>query len=123
MVPKRNSICLMITIMLACLSLAACSVSGESARYKSQAEQSAVEGHLAEAVLTYRQALISHPKDPELLSKLRSIEEVELTEDEEISPGGCVLRFGSGQIDARIETQLDRIAEELLGQKDEKIAT
>ena len=60
----------MITIMLACLSMTACSVSGESARYKSQAEQSAVEGHLAEAVLTYRQALISHPKDPELLSKL-----------------------------------------------------
>jgi len=50
--------------------MTACSVSGESARYKSQAEQSAAQGHLAEAVLTYRQALISHPEDPELLSKL-----------------------------------------------------
>jgi flagellar assembly protein FliH len=59
---------------------------------------------------------------PDLLSKLRSIEEVELTPDDTLTPGGCVLRFGSGQIDARIETQLDRIAAELLDQKDETIA-
>ncbi len=60
----------LIPILLACLSLAACSAAGESARYKSQADQFLAEGHLAEAVLTYRQALISHPDDPELLSGL-----------------------------------------------------
>ena len=59
-----------IVILLACLSLAACSAEGESARYSSQADQFLAEGHLAEAVLTYRQALISHPDDPELLSGL-----------------------------------------------------
>jgi outer membrane protein assembly factor BamB len=57
-----------VTILVMCFILAACS--GESARYKSQAEQFLAEGHLPEAVLTYRQALISHPDDPELLSGL-----------------------------------------------------
>ena len=55
-------------ILLVCLSLAACS--GESARYKRQAEQFMAEGHLPEAVLTYRQALESHPDDPQLLRGL-----------------------------------------------------
>ena len=54
---------------------------------------------------------------PDLLAQLRSIEEVELTPDETLSPGGCDLRFGAGQIDARIETQLDRIAAELLDEE------
>lgn len=58
---------------------------------------------------------------PDLLAKLRTIEEVELMPDETIPPGGCILRFGSGEIDARIETQLQRIADELLVQ-DEKPA-
>jgi outer membrane protein assembly factor BamB len=57
-----------ITIVLVCLLLAACS--GESARVKRQAEQFMAEGHLPEAVLTYRQALISRPDDPELLRGL-----------------------------------------------------
>jgi eukaryotic-like serine/threonine-protein kinase len=48
--------------------MAACS--GESARAKHQAEQFMAEGHLPEAVLTYRQALLAHPDDPELLSGL-----------------------------------------------------
>jgi len=60
---------------------------------------------------------------PDLLGKLRSIEEVELTADEGIAPGGCELRCGAGQIDARIETQLDRIAAELLGEKEEHSGT
>ena len=39
------------------------------------------------------------------------------TPDDAVTPGGCLLRFGTGQIDARIETQLDRIAQELLGEQ------
>ena len=56
---------------------------------------------------------------PDLLTKLRSIESVELTADETVAPGGCELRFGAGQIDARLETQLQRIADELLATEDE----
>ena len=57
-------------IVLACLTLAACSGLGESARYKSQADQFMTEGRPAEAVLTYRQALISDPDNPDLLNGL-----------------------------------------------------
>jgi outer membrane protein assembly factor BamB len=56
------------TLLLAYLVLAGCS--GESASYKSQADQYLAEGHFAEAVLAYRQALIKKPNDPDLLSGL-----------------------------------------------------
>lgn len=52
---------------------------------------------------------------PDLLAKVRSIDSVQLTPDETVGAGGCILRFGAGEIDARLETQLDRIAAELLG--------
>jgi outer membrane protein assembly factor BamB len=58
----------LVAILLACLLLSACA--GESARYKIQADQFLAEGHLAEAVLTYRQALKAHPDDPDLLRGL-----------------------------------------------------
>jgi flagellar biosynthesis/type III secretory pathway protein FliH len=45
---------------------------------------------------------------------VRSMEHVQLVPDDAISPGGCTVRFGAGQIDATIETQLRRIADELL---------
>ncbi|MHC4874995.1 MAG: FliH/SctL family protein [Planctomycetota bacterium] len=37
-----------------------------------------------------------------------------LVADESIAPGGCVVATENGQIDARIETMLDRIAAEML---------
>jgi flagellar assembly protein FliH len=66
--------------------------------------------------------LLIHPDEleaietylPDLLAKIRTIESVELTPDPSITPGGCVVRFGAGEVDARIETQLKRIADELL---------
>ena len=65
---KRSLFWSWMAIILVCLLLSACA--GESARYKSQADQFLAEGHLAEAVLTYRQALITHPDDPDLLHGL-----------------------------------------------------
>jgi len=56
---------------------------------------------------------------PDLLARLRSIESVQLTPDETVGPGGCIICFGAGEIDARLQTQLDRIAEELLGKETE----
>jgi flagellar biosynthesis/type III secretory pathway protein FliH len=55
---------------------------------------------------------------PDLLSSLRSIESIELTPDETVGQGGCILRFGAGQVDARLETQIERIAAELVGSED-----
>ena len=57
-------------VLLSGIIVAACSGLDESARYKSQAEQFIAENRLAEAVLAYRQALISDPENPDLLSGL-----------------------------------------------------
>jgi flagellar assembly protein FliH len=51
---------------------------------------------------------------PDLLARMRTIESVELIADETIGPGGCVAKFGAGEVDARLQAQLDRIASELL---------
>lgn len=40
---------------------------------------------------------------------------IELIEDNSISPGGCLVRTETGDIDARIESQFDEIAHGLLG--------
>jgi flagellar biosynthesis/type III secretory pathway protein FliH len=60
---------------------------------------------------------------PGLLKKIRTVEEIELQPDATVTPGGCMVRFAGGQIDARLETQIERIAAELLvEQKDEHAA-
>lgn len=57
-------------LVLACLALAACSGLGQSARLKRQADDFLADGRLPEAILTYRQALVSSPDDPGLLTSL-----------------------------------------------------
>ncbi len=59
-----------VALLVAGLLLAACSPSSPSARYKSQADQFAAEQRLAESILTYRQALKSHPDDPQVMREL-----------------------------------------------------
>jgi flagellar assembly protein FliH len=106
-------------------------VTHQEALHNRQVAAAVVEETLRTAGAARRVALHVHPLEvdalaeflPDLLGKLRSIEEVELMPDEGVTPGGCELRCGAGQIDARIETQLDRIAAELLGQKDENSGT
>jgi len=42
-------------------------------------------------------------------------EHVAVLTERDMSPGGCRVQWGSGSIDASLETQLDRIELELLG--------
>lgn len=64
-----------------------------------------------------------HPKDADNLGgfendiagAINGIAEVDVVPDETIAAGGCVLETEHGRIDARIETQLERIANELIG--------
>ena len=51
---------------------------------------------------------------PRLKLEFPSLQHVELTEDESLQPGGCRLFTRQGQIDADLDTQLTRIAQELL---------
>ncbi len=63
-----------------------------------------------------------HPQDLGLLQscghdalgQLASVGEAEFISDESIAPGGCVIETRHGVIDARLETQIARITEELL---------
>lgn len=50
----------------------------------------------------------------QIVRSMASCGETELVADESISSAGCVIETGHGVIDATIETQLDRIASELL---------
>ena len=53
----------------------------------------------------------------ELVELLGRSDQVELVGDEGISPGGVRLVVGGGEIDATIETQLNNIAEALIGRR------
>ncbi|QDU72185.1 FliH/SctL family protein [Mucisphaera calidilacus] len=63
-----------------------------------------------------------HPEDrpileqamPELLQRFSQLEHVELVEDQQITRGGCIARFGHGQIDATIDRQVERMVEAIL---------
>ncbi len=68
--PRLGLIRAFCCIVLTSFILSACSVLNESGTYKKQAEQFVAEGHLAEGVLTYRQALKSDPDNPDLLKGL-----------------------------------------------------
>jgi flagellar assembly protein FliH len=50
----------------------------------------------------------------EALGRLAGVGEARFSPDESISPGGCIVETRHGVIDARLETQLDRITSELL---------
>ncbi len=63
-----------------------------------------------------------HPDDralvaealPQLVEQCNKLEHAHLADDETLTPGGCVVTYGNGAIDATLETQLKRIVETLL---------
>ncbi len=50
---------------------------------------------------------------PGLFAKQTEEQHVEIEEDETVAPGGCRISWGTGGVDATLETQLDRIGHEL----------
>lgn len=52
----------------------------------------------------------------DVVRSLTTCAQPELVADESITPGGCVIDTQHGEIDARLETMLERIASELLAQ-------
>ena len=51
---------------------------------------------------------------PQLLAEFDHLEHIHLAEDAQVSPGGCVVTYGQGQIDATIETQIRRVVDLIL---------
>jgi outer membrane protein assembly factor BamB len=68
--PTRYLAIPILFVIIGSLLLAACASSREAERYTRQADQFVAEGRLAEAVLTYRQALVSDPDNPDVLARL-----------------------------------------------------
>lgn len=69
-------------------------------------------------------AIRIHPTDvplveqamPKLLQHVHQVQHVTLIDDETVSPGGCVVTYGAGRIDATLDTQLIRLIDTLLPQ-------
>ncbi len=57
-------------------------------------------------------------KSEEVVSVLAGCGQAEIRADESVSPGGCMIESRQGTIDARLETQLERIAVELLARNE-----
>jgi len=63
-----------------------------------------------------------HPEDraivqqavPELLAEFEQVQHIKLVDDGSVGRGGLITQYGQGQIDASIETQLDRLVEMML---------
>ncbi len=51
---------------------------------------------------------------PQLLAEFDHLEHIHLAEDTQVSPGGCLVSYGQGQIDATIETQIRRVVDLIL---------
>ena len=51
---------------------------------------------------------------PQLLEEFDHLEHIHLAEDGNVSPGGCLVSYGQGQIDATIETQIRRVVDLIL---------
>ena len=52
-------------------------------------------------------------KAPSFTESRASGEDIRVVEDPDISPGGCHIQWGSGTVDATLETQLQRIEKAL----------
>jgi len=70
-------------------------------------------------------SVVIHPEDepivrealPTLLADCHRLRAIHLVTDEAVMRGGCVVRHGQGEIDAQIDTQLERIIEAVLPQR------
>lgn len=51
---------------------------------------------------------------PDLVRELATLEHIDLVDDESITPGGCVVVFGQGRVDATVERQLQRLVDLIL---------
>lgn len=51
---------------------------------------------------------------PQLMAEFDHLEHIHLAEDVQVSPGGCIVTYGQGQIDASIEKQIQRVVDLIL---------
>lgn len=77
---------------------------------------------LSHVLRPYDVSVSIHPDDrslledamPTLVAEFSQVQHLTLVENDQIKPGGCVVNYGQGRIDATIDTQIERIVEMLL---------
>jgi len=72
------------------------------------------QSHIAQIVVNPADAESIRKFASGLVGALDRVRQVTVTESDQVEPGGCLVRLPEGQIDASVETQLDRIAQALL---------
>ena len=65
------------------------------------------------AVSPAQKVMLEHEL-PKLLLNWPTLKHVAIVEDENVIAGGCVVRTGNGEIDGRIDEQLERVINELM---------
>lgn len=103
----------------------AVNIAGRVVRYIGARERKVILANLEEAVqLVGKRSEVSiriNPVDAEaarsfandLVARQNVMKHATVIEDAGISAGGCVVQWGSGEVDATLETQLQRIADQL----------
>lgn len=51
---------------------------------------------------------------PQLMAEFDHLEHIHLTEDAQVGPGGCIVAYGQGHIDATVEKQIERVVNLIL---------
>ncbi|QDU33167.1 Yop proteins translocation protein L [Poriferisphaera corsica] len=51
---------------------------------------------------------------PNLMGEFRNLKHIELVENKDVTRGGCVVVYGRGEVDAQIETQIERVIDMIL---------
>ncbi len=59
---------------------------------------------------------------PQLMNEFARFEHIELIDDDTITRGGCSVSYGQGEIDATLDTQLQRVVELILPEESEDVA-
>jgi len=50
---------------------------------------------------------------PKLMAEFARLKHIQVVDDHSVGRGGCVLTYGQGRVDGRIEKQLERVVEQL----------
>jgi flagellar assembly protein FliH len=94
-------------------------------RHVTEGDRQVVQANLEEAIRLAGErsevTIMINPVDAEaarvfarsLADQRAACKHLEVVESSDVSPGGCRVQWGSGAVDARIKTQLERIAAEL----------
>ena len=57
----------------------------------------------------------------QLLAEFTHLRHIELVDDPQVSAGGCIVSYGQGQVDADIDTQLERVINLMLPAVDDAV--